>query len=342
MEIITTYLENVFKTLPSTPEVLNIKENLLGDMEAKYEDLRASGASEHEATARVIGEFGNIDELLAELGIDSPASSGEPLLPLISRQEINNFLSDHSKAAQQIAIGTVLILFGVVLLLCTLAMSKVPAPADIDWSLSNREIVAELAQNSGGDGQLLVVPLVLLFMCAIPGVGLLIYAGMSLDKFKRFERGEFDIMPDLKREIVRKHDAYHPSFTRAIITGVGIVLLAVMGFVITTLLEFTHPLYSVAGIILFVAIAIFILIRAGMKESAYKQLLKLGDYRPEAREVERVIGAVAAFVFPVAAVKFLVWGLVFDGWHIAWIVFPATAILFGGFAGLYSVLKGVD
>ncbi len=70
METIREYLNNLFMSLPETPEVLRAKANLLEMMEDKYEELTAEGKSEKEAVGIIISEFGNLEELAAELGID--------------------------------------------------------------------------------------------------------------------------------------------------------------------------------------------------------------------------------------------------------------------------------
>ena len=70
MEAIREYLHNLFMSLPETPEVLRAKAALLEMMEDKYDELVSEGKSEKEAVGTVISEFGNLDELAEELGIE--------------------------------------------------------------------------------------------------------------------------------------------------------------------------------------------------------------------------------------------------------------------------------
>ncbi len=70
MEAIREYLNNLFISLPETPEVLRAKAELLEMMEDKYEELIQEGKTEKEAIGTVISEFGNLEELAEELGID--------------------------------------------------------------------------------------------------------------------------------------------------------------------------------------------------------------------------------------------------------------------------------
>ena len=74
METIRIYLENMFSRLPRTPEIIKLENDMLRTMEDKYEELKMEGKSENEAIGIVISEFGNIDELIDELGLLSTAA----------------------------------------------------------------------------------------------------------------------------------------------------------------------------------------------------------------------------------------------------------------------------
>ena len=69
METILNYLDNMFINLPQTSEVLRAKEDLMEMMEDKYNELMSEGKMQNEAIGIVISEFGNIQELIDELGI---------------------------------------------------------------------------------------------------------------------------------------------------------------------------------------------------------------------------------------------------------------------------------
>jgi hypothetical protein len=69
MEAIKSYLNNMFKNMSSTQEVVRAKEELPQMMEDKYTELRQQGKTENEAVGAVISEFGNLEELAPQLGI---------------------------------------------------------------------------------------------------------------------------------------------------------------------------------------------------------------------------------------------------------------------------------
>ena len=87
MESIRNYLDNVFASVPNTEAVARVKAELLANMEDKYRELIEGGASENEAAGRVFTDFGNIDELFAELGIAHGAGEntiGQGDMPVVS------------------------------------------------------------------------------------------------------------------------------------------------------------------------------------------------------------------------------------------------------------------
>lgn len=71
ISVIKNYIDNVFKTLPQTSEVLKAKEDLLHNMEDKFLQLIEEGKSEAEAFSITVSEFGNIEDILEDLDINA-------------------------------------------------------------------------------------------------------------------------------------------------------------------------------------------------------------------------------------------------------------------------------
>ncbi|MCL1916695.1 MAG: hypothetical protein FWG14_00010 [Peptococcaceae bacterium] len=247
--------------------------------------------------------------------------NSDPKVPqrIIHHDEAASFLTISRKASLLIAVGVALILFG--------ASIVVGLVCFVDLFGGDDDFAASLS----------VIPLLLL---VIPAVGFFIYAGLGMEKYKYIESGEFETEASVQHELTKEYEERRPKYIMGIVAGVGLILLSAVVFIAVDIFVPAYESLSVSLLLWMITAAVFILIRTGMADSAYKKLLGLGDYAPSARSQDKVIGAVAAFVWPLVTCIFLVWGLVFQGFHIAWIVFPITGILFGGFAGLYSTLKG--
>lgn len=102
METIRKYMESLFASLPNTKEVVKAKEHLLEMAEDKYNSLKEDGVSDNEAVAKVIAEFGNLDELKDELGIAEEVRESiqdATVTREISEAEVKDMISDHTIAA---------------------------------------------------------------------------------------------------------------------------------------------------------------------------------------------------------------------------------------------------
>lgn len=70
MDQIKSYVDAMFAGLPNTEAVAEMKQNILGNMQERYQELLSEGKNENEALGAVIAQFGNMDEVKKELGID--------------------------------------------------------------------------------------------------------------------------------------------------------------------------------------------------------------------------------------------------------------------------------
>jgi hypothetical protein len=136
MEILKNYLESMFMNLPNTAEVRRAKDELWQMMEDKYAELTAEGKSENEVIGTIISEFGNLDEIADELGIESvvrpqeyadfaqeerqagtdAASAGIPPIQrrLVAMEEAKAYLKDCETSAFCIAFGVMLCILSMV------------------------------------------------------------------------------------------------------------------------------------------------------------------------------------------------------------------------------------
>ena len=120
METIRNYLETMFAGLPNTPEVLRARDELWQMMEDKYSELIAEGKSENAAIGTVISEFGNLDEIAGELGLDrargEKLSLTKELAPErrhVSMDEAKDYLREKGGSSLLTAFGVFLCIISV-------------------------------------------------------------------------------------------------------------------------------------------------------------------------------------------------------------------------------------
>lgn len=325
METIKNYLDNIFSSLPRSAEIIKIKEELLLNMEDKYNELKESGKTENEAIGIVISKFGNIDELVKELGINTTITETNNI-STITMEEAEAYIEDKIKYGKLIAIGVVL---------CILA----PAMLMFTHTLILDGIFGTAVDIDVLEG-LSVIPLCVLVAIA---VGLFIYTGTKLDRYKYLEE-DFILPLHVEQEIKVLKQKFAPRFTRSTIIGVILCVLSPIALISLSAVggynDDRLSSYGAIVLLIMVAIAVFIFIRSGNINGSYNVLLQAEKYSKKNKENNKVIDVVAAIVWPVVTAIFLVWGLVFGAWHICWIVFPVTGVLFGAFSGAYSIIKG--
>lgn len=66
---IETHVNDLFANTSSDIHILDIKEELLANLNEKYDDLMISGKNETEAYALVISSIGDIDSLIKDIGL---------------------------------------------------------------------------------------------------------------------------------------------------------------------------------------------------------------------------------------------------------------------------------
>ncbi len=322
MDTIRNYLDNLFASLPKTAKVNELKNNMLSNMEDKYSELKGQGKSENEAIGIVISEFGNIDELINELGISQNNETTSE--PLVTRDEVEEYLKVKKVMGLQIGIGT---------FLCIIA----PALFILFSVLVENGVIFTSIQ-----GDAAYVPgLVFLFLLIATAVGIFIFSGMNFERYKFMEEGvrlPMGVAADLKK----RYEAFNPTFYLCVIVGVCLCILSPTSLFLSSMISDDATEYGVSVLFVIIAIAVFIFISSGTVRESYEKLLQIGDSAPKKKKEDKVIGAVAAFVWPLAVVVFLVWGLVYSQWYIAWVVFPVTGILFGMFSAVYSIIADKD
>lgn len=322
METIKNYLDNMFAGLPKTARIAEVKNNILSNMEDKYNELKRQGKSENEAIGIVISEFGNIDELMNELGIQKENETNSQ--PLVNDEEVNEYLNVKKKMGLMIGFGVFLCILG-------------PAMLILFHSLFENGI---MASNLTGDAVEIPGVIILLVLVTI-AVGIFIYSGMYFERYKYMEEG-VQLPLSTEADLKNRYERFRPTFSLMLITGVCLIILSPIAIFVANMMGDTASIYGVVILLLIVASSVFMFINAGMVKESYERLLNVGDYsikyRTKSEKEDKVIGAVASIVWPLAVAIFLFCGFVYNLWHIAWVVFPITGILFGMFSAAYSII----
>lgn len=318
METIKNYLDNLFAGMIKTAEITKLKEDLLANMEDKYIELKEKGKSENEAIGIVISEFGNIDELVRELNIDSTASYTEAL-PHITREEADSILHSKKIFGNTIAFGV---------WLCIMA----PAVFVI--------LSSGYAYN---DNRMYYIPLFPFFIMIAIAVALFIFSGLQLDKYEYLKKPFYLDISTIEFIKIRK-EAFHTTYTVQIILGVMLCILSPLMLIGITSISSSERFgsFGIFVLLTMVAIAVFLFIHTGCIMDSYKELLQEAEFSKKAKKGNKIVDVVASIIWPIVTAGYLIVSFVTGDWHITWIVFPVVGILFGAFAAVVNAVKGGD
>ncbi|GGH66252.1 hypothetical protein GCM10008014_46460 [Paenibacillus silvae] len=320
METIMVYLDNMFAGLPRTPEVERMKQELLSGMEDKYLELKQEGRSENEAVGIVISEFGNIEELMAELGIQP--DDMQEIVPTLTEEEAHAYIAAKRSAGFWTGLGVWLSAIGVAFMILINTLFE--------------SLGSSTEQDSLGIGS--VLGMSGLFVLVAIAVGMFIYSGMKLGRFDYIEK-EFQLPRTLLMTLQRSKASFALTYRVALITGVCLCILSPVFVFAGAYLNDTYAVYGTSALLATAGIGVFLFIYYGNIQGAYTKLLEYQHLNAAKREEARVERAVGAIVWPLATAFFLFTGFVYQRWDINWAIFPIVGILSGSFSNVYHLVK---
>ena len=311
METIKNYLESMFRGLPLTDKVMKAKSELLQMMEDKYTELIRSGKTENEAVGEVIQNFGNLEDLADDLGIQDilhQTKNPEVSRRKLSFEEVTEYIEKKKAAAVMKALG----------IMCFIICVIFPIMAD---ALRINDLIGvALMFSSVGAGVILMV---------------MSHSIMEAWRFMRFEPCSVDAVSI--DYIKNKNREFTPTYS--VMHSVGI-LLCVLCFIPAAFFDeiggHFWDEFGGAMLFIFVGVGVFLIVLSKSIKSIYTRLLALNDltdfsdYKaPKPDQVKNpTIRAVLIAFWPVVTCIYLCVSFVTFKWWITWLIWPIGAAIF--------------
>lgn len=336
METIKSYLENMFANLPNTPEVKKAKDELWQMMEDKYNELIADGVSDNAAVGTVISEFGNLDEIAEELGINKVIEdSAKEVRREITFEEAEEFLEASKKKAWKIAIGVALCIISLVAPIMTDATKGLVGNRSGLWSTGL------------SDG----VGVSFMFVLIAIGVILFIYSSTLTKKWSFLEKQPCSMSIATSEYVKNSEAAFTPRY--ALMLSIG-VALCIISFLPAALLDEVEDyiggrisLGDMGGACLFiiVAVGVMLIVYAGIVKGSFEKLFKatgrtgnnasgsgnIYTYSDNEKDEKKYISPAAELVmdvfWPTITCIYLIWSFLTFRWYITWVIWPVAAVL---------------
>lgn len=263
METIRMYLDNMFKNLPSTQEVQRAKDELLAMMEDKYCELKDQGKSENEAVGIVISEFGNLEELAAELGISGCMNRGRfEEERFLDYNEVQNYIDVNFNSGVKIGLGVMLCICSPILLIVLSGFAD-----SFLWGI--------------GSGIISTVGIIILLLMVAAAVGMFIVSGNSMEQYEYLKKELFQLDYNTYTYIQDQRDSFKSTYSAYIACGVVLCVLSVIPVIVGGLFSGVLEVISTLGVglmLLMVSIGVFLFIVGGIRMEAYKVLLQEEEY----------------------------------------------------------------
>ena len=321
MDIIKTYLDNMFQNLPNTPQIQRAREELLQMMEDKYTELKEEGKTENEAIGIVISEFGNLDELAEDLGIKGVMNQQEPKEEFtgtwINLEEAKSYLSALGKRAWMIALGV---------LLCIIS----PVPT----------IFCEALTVDGYENLLEGIGVCSMFVLIATAVVLFVLSGGNA---KEWKHGNFRLSEEAEQYIWKEKRKKTGIFQLVVAVGIAFCVLSVLPPIIIDSFRLNDSWEDISGgmFLIVVAVGVYMIVYGSIKNANYNRLLHMeetGNKKVKYKVVYKnpVVDTFMSVYWNTVTCIYLCWSFLTFHWHITWIVWPIAAVVCNIFKSIFA------
>lgn len=227
----------------------------------------------------------------------------------ITVEEANDFINCSARSAKQIALGVAMCILSPVPLiwLTAFAGSKGTVPDTV----------------AAGIG---IVALLLLVAAAVI---LIILSGFRLENYKYITEGIIELVYGVEGIVLERKNRHSPVFRLSIIIGVLLCIFSPIPLIMMACLNASEMtvITCVVVLLMLVAAAVYLFVRACMTKAAFDSLLQIGEYSASEKKKktssnwEKISGAFWCIV----TALYLYLSFETGKWGITWIIFIAAA-----------------
>lgn len=312
MDIIKTYLDNMFQNLPNTPQIQRAREELLQMMEDKYTELKEEGKTENEAVGIVISEFGNLEELAEDLGIKNVMNQQEQQEEFTGKwvtvEEAKSYLSALGKRAWMIAFGV---------LLCIISPVST--------------IFCEALIAHGNGNLLRGIGASVMFVLIAIAVLLFVFSGSVA---KEWKHGSFRLDQKAEQYMINEKRKKAGMFQMIAAAGIAVCVLSILPPIILDSLNVNETWEEISGgmFLIVVAVGVGMIIYGSMKKDSYNQVLHIGETQKKKTKYEAVyknpmVDTFMSVYWNTVTCIYLCWSFLTFNWHITWIIWPIAGVV---------------
>lgn len=258
-----------------------------------------------------------------DLRIDTAEEVIKPTL--VSRSEVDDYLSGVHLFSNQIAIGVSLCILAVISLIF---LSGTTETTNIFTS----------------DNVQLASGLIAMFVLIAIAVGLFIAAGLKQEKYKYLKVQPITMDKSTKEELESKYNNFIPKHNATMVITIVILILGVVPLVVGGILtDLDYTLIMLLELFLTTTmLSLFALVRTSLINDGYKTLLNRGVFSSNERETKETVERISNIYWTIVVAIYLGWSFYRMNWHISWIIWPVAGVLYSIIPELVRVKKNKD
>lgn len=218
-------------------------------------------------------------------------------------KEKNTYDKVFTKAAKGISTGVGLILLGVSILLTLIGFAS-------DEAIQER---------------FSLVGVICILIAVTIAVPIFIINGTKLDGFKKKNPKISNIYSEEEAEKGKN------KYTKILAAGIATILFGVVALIslVTINIFGEESTFPAAILMFFITIGVSTIIYSGMMKEKFDIEKYNKENTEEYKGNEEKTGKICGIIMILATIAFLIWGFIFSGWAISWIVFPIGGMLCG-------------
>ena len=196
-------------------------------------------------------------------------------------------------------------------------------------------VISISEDRAGGIGTLV------LLLMIISSVATFVMEGMKLSKYGFLEKESITLEYGVAGIIERKREKFEPVFRKCIVYGVCLCIFSLVPMMVALIAEAKEVafVYSVAMLFGFVAVGVYLLVRAAMIRDSYQKLLEEGEYTLEKKLANKKNEKIASIYWCIITAVYLAISFITMHWDRTWILWPVAGVMYGALVVILDVAR---
>lgn len=246
----------------------------------------------------------------------------------VSMEEASAFLEHRERSSRRVALGVLMCILSPVLL-----------------------IVLSSAQENGlialSEQQVTGIGLAAMLLLIGGAVALFIIQGLRASKFEYLSKESIETSYGVDGIVRDRREKFRHSFNTHIALGVVLCVVAALPLFIAMFFfggedksanEFPHAV-AAACLLLFVALGVYLIVRASIVWGSFQILLEDGEYTRQKKAENRQNDLLSSIYWCSVTAIFLAYSFITGRWHRSWIIWPVAGVAFGVVIAVANALR---